>query len=372
MTIKYDNRVPNPPKAVQRGLGLLNPPNQFAGRNAISPSPPRPTNAEGLSESNDYDDESATQRIQVGFLQQRSPEEPSATEPLLLRNLRLKEKKPLGNLRTIPMANIQTPEQKKTKSPAYDLDEDAVTKKIIINRVVTVSPGHNDVHTSNTHVRVETVDAIDNRNVPTTTGEFRNPLASERPTDLTALGRATKADRDRIYQPTLMDRLKKLLSLFTPNYRGNDLSEGAPLIEPTENQYNIGVNSYSSELYKEMRHSLVAGPGTRNKNLPVPRFKYLVSRPPRIVLKGFLVRREKNTSLMLRGRAIHPLCVRDIMIFANKKKVLYLSSAARNDAGCIEFSADIPLLGDTSHILVVARHNEEVMGSQSLYVRRES
>jgi hypothetical protein len=166
----------------------------------------------------------------------------------------------------------------------------------------------------------------------------------------------------------LRDSIKRVFAFFAPHW-GN--SVGEPLIESKDTQYQMGANSYSAELYKEMRQAIQAGPSGQQSNLPMPRYNYLVSRPPRIVLKGFLLRREKQTSLMLRGRAIHPLSVRDVMIFADKRKILYLSSAARNDAGCIEFSADIPLRSETSHILVVARHNEEVMGSQSLFVKRD-
>ena len=75
------------------------------------------------------------------------------------------------------------------------------------------------------------------------------------------------------------------------------------------------------------------------------------------------------STLILRGRAVHPLCVRDVMVFADKKKILYLSNGSRSDAGYIEFSADIPLSESVRHILVVARHNDEVMGSQSLFVK---
>jgi hypothetical protein len=59
------------------------------------------------------------------------------------------------------------------------------------------------------------------------------------------------------------------------------------------------------------------------------------------------------------------------MVFADKQKILYLSSASREDAAFIEFSADVPLYSYTNHILVVARHDEDVMGSQSLFVRRD-
>ena len=374
MTTKDNIPVPNPPKAVQRGFGLLNPPRRSAGRNSITPPPPEPDDTDAPFDDTEFD-ESATQRIQVGFLRQPArANEISKTEPLLLQNIRLASGMGTRQSNTQGTASSDLLKPRRHKRPlSYDLDEDAITKKIVVNRIVTVTPGNNNVHTPNTHIRVETTEQVTHPSgVPITTGEYRNPLASERPTDLSALGRATKAAEQRLsVLPSIRSGIRKVLSILSPHQKGENLEVTTPMIEPSDTHYNLGVNSYSTELYKEMRHALQAGADPRKNNLPVPRYTYLVSRPPRIVLKGFLVRREKKTSLMLRGRAIHPLCVRDVMIFADKKKVLYLSSAARNDAGCIEFSADIPLNGDTSHILVVARHNDEVMGSQSLFVRKD-
>ena len=386
MATKDNSTVPNPPKAAQRGGGLLNPPKATSSRNSITPPPPESDDA-GMPVMDDsmVEDSAATARLQVGWLRQPViSEEPSKTEPLMLRNIRLAPQHSTAQAAASPSeapppraappqsrSRVTAPVARK-RPLAYDLDEDAVTKKIVINRIVTVSPDKRDPQRINSHLRIETVDAHGAGGVPVTTGEFRNPMESDRPTDLSALGKATQAAQRRsLVLPTLRSGLRKVLAIFSGNAKGDGFGNGRGIIDPSSNQYNLGANSYSAELYKEMRQAAKSGIDFRNSKLPVPRFTYLVSRPPRIVLKGFLVRREKATSLMLRGRAIHPLCVRDVMVFADKKKVLYLSSAARNDAGCIEFSADIPLTGETSHILVVARHNEEVMGSQSLYVRKD-
>lgn len=96
-----------------------------------------------------------------------------------------------------------------------------------------------------------------------------------------------------------------------------------------------------------------------------------IAEPPKIHLKGALLKRRGREMLLIRGRAEHPVRVKDIMVFADRKKILYLSSASREDAGFIEFSADVPLENHTNHILVVARHDDDVMGSQSLFVRRD-
>jgi hypothetical protein len=384
MSMKHNNlQVPNPPKAAVRGLGLLNPPRVHRGLNSISPPP-----VQNRSPARDARgaEESATHRIHVGLLEPGLGDEPSGAEPLILRNVRLKggfddplsdeEKTQVKEIHgrrpadgnggaspTSPSLRVQA------RSRFYDFDEDAITKTILVNRIVTVSPNKNDGRPA-PMVRVDSVSReTDPHLTAMTDARYRDPMASERPTDLTALGKATQANRRRSVIPVLKDGLKRVFALIAPNNRDGNAEEQP--IEHKESPYQMGANSYSSELYKEMRQAIQAGPNVSRANLPMPRYTYLVSRPPRIVLKGFLLRREKQTSLMLRGRAIHPLSVRDVMIFADKRKILYLSSAARNDAGCIEFSADIPLLSETSHILVVARHNDEVMGSQSLFVRRD-
>ena len=372
-----NSQIPNPPKAMQRGLGLLNPPRVNQGRNSISPPP-------NVSGDDDPNENVATQRIQVSMLQRNPVEEPSSAEPLVLRNVRLKsgfddngseevERTQVNATRENAKSSLPKPRKRDARIRAqhrfYDFDEDAITKKIVVNRIVTVSPNRSGNQKPETTVRVESVHSERQHLSTVTDARYNNPMAPERPTDLSALGNATQAaNRRRSVIPVLRDGIKKVMALIAP-HRTNVL--GKPLIEPKDNSYQMGVNSYSADLYKEMRQAIQAGPNAQSSNLPVPRYTYLVSRPPRIVLKGFLLRREKQTSLMLRGRAIHPLSVRDVMIFADKRKILYLSSAARNDAGCIEFSADIPLLTETSHILVVARHNEEVMGSQSLFVKRD-
>ncbi len=385
MATKDNNlRVPNPPKAIQRELGPLNPPQVREERRPIS-SPSQEASSENAS-INDRMEDGATQRIHVEMLRRSAVEEPSGSEPLMLRNVRLKGfddnplpddaktkvqektgRRPQGADDNIAKQNTPV----RAKPRFYDFDEDAITKKIVVNRIVTVSPSKFGGKPEKV-VRVETVNA-DNRNYnfsSITDARYRALMTSERPTDLSALGNATQAiTRRRSVIPILRDSIKRVFAFFAPHW-GN--SVGEPLIESKDTQYQMGANSYSAELYKEMRQAVHAGGGGAKTHLPLPKYSYLVSRPPRIVLKGFLLRREQGVSLMLRGRAIHPRSVRDVMVFADKRKVLYLSSAARNDAGCIEFSADIPITRASSHILVVARHSDEVMGSQSLYVKRDS
>ena len=139
---------------------------------------------------------------------------------------------------------------------------------------------------------------------------------------------------------------------------------------PPDNRAKKGSKSYS----KLSVSAFSKGVGTEesDRQLQGTNFSYAVFSPPRIVLKGALLRRDNVSTLILRGRAVHPLCVRDVMVFADKKKILYLSNASRDNAGYIEFSADIPLSESVSHVLVVARHNNEVMGSQSLLVKPSS
>ncbi len=127
-----------------------------------------------------------------------------------------------------------------------------------------------------------------------------------------------------------------------------------------------GRQSYSKLTVNAFSKTLQA---RENPQLSGADFSYSVHSPPKIALRGSLLRRRNTSTLILKGRAVHPLCVRDVMVFADKKKILFLSNGSRSNAGYIEFSADIPLNDSVSHILVVARHNDEVMGSQSLLVK---
>ncbi len=91
--------------------------------------------------------------------------------------------------------------------------------------------------------------------------------------------------------------------------------------------------------------------------------------PPKIQIKGSLVKRTKKNTFLLKGRAMHPVNVRDVVIFRGEQKILYLPS--RTTADHIDFSAEIPLEDGANNILVVARHNDKVMGSESVFIRSD-
>ena len=91
--------------------------------------------------------------------------------------------------------------------------------------------------------------------------------------------------------------------------------------------------------------------------------------PPKIQVKGTLVRRTKKGSVLLKGRAMHPVGVRDVVVFRGDQKILYLPSAAHADH--IDFSIEVPLEAGANNILIVARHDDKVMGSESVFIRSD-
>jgi hypothetical protein len=92
--------------------------------------------------------------------------------------------------------------------------------------------------------------------------------------------------------------------------------------------------------------------------------------PPAIKVKGPTVRKVKNDTTKIEGFASHPSYVRDIMIFAEDQKVLYAPGKAGTEKR-IDFSADVPLKEGANHIIIIARHDDKIIGTETLFIRRD-
>jgi len=120
----------------------------------------------------------------------------------------------------------------------------------------------------------------------------------------------------------------------------------------------------------DRHHAWVAGddlrPGGKGKSSVAP----LMVVPPDIRLDGDRVRKVSSASIRLRGSARHRDGIRDLMVFVGDRKVAYLPRGGGADEP-LEFDVEIPLEKGANLVLVVARHDSEVVTTESLFVRRE-
>ena len=129
----------------------------------------------------------------------------------------------------------------------------------------------------------------------------------------------------------------------------------------------ISESFYRVTLGKD-RHAWIAKDATKEGGKSAPKYTPSFYSPPTIKLSGKTVRRVSSDKTTIEGIATHPSSIRDVMVFAEDQKVLYLqSNEATNE---VAFKADVPLKEGVNHIIIVARHDDKVVGTESLFVRR--
>jgi len=350
-----DNRNlhPVPPKASREPLGASNPPGPMQRRPSTIPPPPLPVvQPQPIplipKKQSVVDEDCVTRRFFVDVFQPvgRTTNMPTAGE---------------GSVDSIRITPEDTPHVA-YKQTLFEIDEDAVTREFRIHRDSEPSGGY-PVH--ETAMRIRTLPSDDTL--------WKNRLARRS---------AAESPRKGLLSalvPSLMAAVEKATTLFQSlgnhrhpaGVRTRALKKHAGA-KTDRDHLRLSVNSYTRDLYREIRNAL--NPASSREVLRVGTHEYAVavSEPPKIAVNALLLRRSDKFSLLLRGKASHPIAIRDIMVFADKKKILYLSNAMRDDAGYMEFSADVPLMGAVSSVLVVARHDDHVMGSQSLVITKSN
>ncbi len=91
--------------------------------------------------------------------------------------------------------------------------------------------------------------------------------------------------------------------------------------------------------------------------------------PPTIEISGTTVRKVSSSKALVEGVATHPNMLRDLIIFAEDQKVLYLQASQKAQKK-IAFSTEVPLKEGVNHITIVARHDDKVLGTAFLFIRR--
>jgi hypothetical protein len=321
---------PEPPRAMREPL---HPPGPMR-RTSTIPPPPLPVSQQHLPMPiPTVDEDCVTKRFYVNVFQPVDPIIAAMSD---------------ADVTTVDSIRI-TPEdtpQVSYREPLFDIDEDAVTKEIRIQRLTDLTSGRTD---NSTAMRVRTL--------PTDDTLWRKDL-SRRPERSNILNRL---DALRSVFPSVRASLRKLLTVFSP-VAIPVLRKATQLPRPLKR----------SPAPKDDRNALQPAGQTTVPAVDSTGFSIAISEPPKIAVNAVLLRRADKHSLLIRGRASHPIAIRDIMVFADKKKILYLSNAMREDAGYMEFSADVPLIGAVNSILVVARHDDHVMGSQSLMIKKSN
>lgn len=103
-----------------------------------------------------------------------------------------------------------------------------------------------------------------------------------------------------------------------------------------------------------------------------PTYTLTLIEAPTIKVKGPLVRRQKKDRMILKGSASHPEGVRDLMVFVGDEKVLYLPAGQGKPQSQLDFSTEIPLEPGANNIVIIARHDDKVLGSQTVFVRLDA
>lgn len=352
---------PEPPRASREPLGVLNPPGPLPNRPSTIPPPPLPVvqpQPIPLIPKKPYtvDEDCVTRRCSVDvFHAIHSP----VSSPIDAEE----------SLDSIQITPEDTP-QVAYKQSLFDIDEDAVTKEIRIRRVgETITGISTSITDHEAAMRIRTLPSDD------TLWKSRQTRRSPNPSEPSRLGFL------RTFVPALLAVIEKATSSLRSTKNaiqpivGGSRFRGLKKHSTSKNekrQLRLSVNSYTRDLYREIRNAL--NPASAGEVLRVGTEEYAiaVAEPPKIAVNALLLRRSDKYSLLIRGKATHPVAIRDIMVFADKKKILYLSNAMRDDAGYMEFSADVPLLSAVSSVLVVARHDDAVMGSQSLVISKSN
>jgi carboxyl-terminal processing protease len=117
------------------------------------------------------------------------------------------------------------------------------------------------------------------------------------------------------------------------------------------------------------RHAWIAEEKTRPGGGGRSKASATMVRPPEIRIDGGPFRRVSTKNARLRGRATHAGGIRDLMVFVGERKVAYLPHRSGDDDS-VEFDVDLPLEKGANRIVVVARHDSNVVATKSIFIRR--
>lgn len=346
--VEEENRThPGPPRVSREQIGASQPPGPLPRRPSSIPPPPLPfaqPQPLPLIPKRSVDEDCVTRRFYVDVFHPVSPVVNSTEDSL-------------DAVDSIQITPEDTP-QVSYKQTLFDIDEDAVTKEIRIRRIDDSSDGNQ----ARPAVQIRTLPADDTlwqkRRIQKAKTDVGRLLSSVIPRFLAMVGKTTTFFASH----TSIQNHKPVRSKQLPTKNS--------VRREDKNRLRLSVNSYTRDLYREIRNALNPAAVGEVPRIGTEAYSIALLDPPKISVNALLIRRTDKYSLLIRGKASHPIAIRDIMVFADKKKILYLSNALRDDAGYMEFSADVPLLGAVNSILVVARHDDQVMGSQSLMITK--
>ena len=94
--------------------------------------------------------------------------------------------------------------------------------------------------------------------------------------------------------------------------------------------------------------------------------------PPTITVDYGTSLTTREQQLEIRGRAVDHSRLLDMYVFVGARKVFYQSNHEQANAREATFNAHIPLHGGINYIIVVARHDDDVMSRKIFVVRRDS
>lgn len=119
------------------------------------------------------------------------------------------------------------------------------------------------------------------------------------------------------------------------------------------------------------RHAWVRLSDTVPGGKPSPRYAQLLINPPEITIQGDRVRRVSTEKVNLKGTVEHPVRVRDLMVFVGDRKVAYLPNKGASSEKKMTFNVEVPLEAGANRVMIVARHNDKVISTIPVFIRRD-
>ena len=122
---------------------------------------------------------------------------------------------------------------------------------------------------------------------------------------------------------------------------------------------------------EEDRHAWIAESSTRPGGNGRSTYELSETSPPRIFLDGGFIRKTGEKTVRISGYAKHPEGLRDLIVLVGGKKVAYLPNKRGADNDRIAFSVDVPLEDGANQVLIVARHDKDLVETEFVFVRKE-
>jgi carboxyl-terminal processing protease len=155
--------------------------------------------------------------------------------------------------------------------------------------------------------------------------------------------------------------------------RESPLGEGRPVAE-VEPGASFKIDGKYKEFFRvrlgERRHAWISGDDVRPGGKGNATAEAVMVVPPEVRIDGDRVRKVTAASVRLRGSARHRDGIRDLMVFVGDRKVAYLPRGGGADE-TLDFDVEIPLEKGANLVHVVARHDSEVVTTESLFIRRD-